>query len=157
MQERFELFTSSISQIYRCIQKLKNAGMAELGLQGKHTMCIYYLSRHGEGLTSAELCALCEEDKAAVSRTLAELEERGYVSCPTPDGKKKYRTKVFLTPSGKAVSQRIDEVVEAAVRQGGAGLTEGQRQDFYCTLVSIAENLRKFSTEGGSPSDALAQ
>ena len=44
MTQRFEIFTGAISQIYRCIQKLKAAEMTELGLKGGHVSCLFQLS-----------------------------------------------------------------------------------------------------------------
>ena len=96
MYDRFETFTARISSIYRCIQKIKSM---EIGLKGSHVMCLFHLGRQddghpgsaGGGLTAGELCALCGEDKAAISRSIAELEERGYLLRPDADGKKAYR------------------------------------------------------------------
>ena len=47
--------------------------MTELGLKGTHVMCLFFLHHTPEGLTAAQLCQLCAEDKAAISRTIATL------------------------------------------------------------------------------------
>ena len=39
MVDRFVRFVTSISQLYRCIQKIKSKEMTEFGLKGTHVMC----------------------------------------------------------------------------------------------------------------------
>ena len=76
MVDRFAQFTGAVLELHRCINRIKEAEMAEWGLRGSHVMCLYYLGRYEEGLTAAQLTALCKEDKAAVSRTVSQLAER---------------------------------------------------------------------------------
>jgi MarR family. len=92
----FEIFTSTIWQITKSIQRLKTKEMSKLGLRGAHAMCLFYLRQSEPGLTAAELSELCGLDKGAVSRTLAELEAKEYISFPEPENKHKYRAKVFF-------------------------------------------------------------
>ena len=74
MIDRFEQFSSSIAAIYKCIQKIERDQMARYGLKGPHVQCLVIMSRFPEGVTAAELCELCEKDKAAISRAVSELE-----------------------------------------------------------------------------------
>ncbi len=140
MLDRFEAFTGGITACYRYIQKIKATEMTELGLKGTHVMCLYYLYSSAEILTAAKLCNLCCEDKAAISRTLADLEERGYVA---PASGKKYRAALKLTPAGIQAAEQMQDLIADWVRVGGDGLTEQQRSEFYSTLSLIAENLKK--------------
>ena len=75
MVDRFEYLTSGITQIYKSIQKIKRCRMDSLGLKGTHVMCLYYLSEYPNGLTAADLCGKCREDKAGISRILSDLEK----------------------------------------------------------------------------------
>ena len=145
MLHRFEEFVTGITECYRYIQRIKAMEMTELGLKGTHVMCLFYLGRSPEGLTAAQLCTLCGEDKAAVSRTIAELEQLGHCYRIT-DGKK-YRAPLKLTPSGQEVAQRLNGMVAQWVQAGGDGLTEAERAAFYATLGKIAANLKE-STRG---------
>lgn len=149
MYDRFEKFALSISQLNRYIQKIKSMEMTDLGLKGNHTMCLYYLGRNINGLTSSELCNLCKEDKAAISRTISELENLELVKADSTDGKREYRTKLHLTTKGCKVVDKIDEKIQKAVNIGGQGLTEEQRETFYSTLDIIAENLDNFTKAKG--------
>lgn len=149
MEERFEAFVGLITQIYKSIQKIKGLEMTEQGLRGNHTMCLYNLGRHPGGLTCAELTSLCEEDKAAISRTLAELEARGYVRREAPAGSGKYRAKLLLTEKGQAAARFIRQRAERIVEQGGNGLTESQREILYASLSLISQNLQSLPGENG--------
>lgn len=51
-------------------------------------MCLYYLGKHPEGLTTSELTKLCCEDKAAVSRALSQLESGGLIVREAPENKR---------------------------------------------------------------------
>ena len=147
MFDRFEKFALTIAQINRYIQKIKTLEMTDLGLKGNHTMCLYYLGKYTDGLTSSELCTLCKEDKAAVSRTVAELEASGYITADSTEGKREYRTKLRLTKKGEGVVCILDTKIRNAVDLGGNGLTEEQRQTFYAALDIISANLEKFTKE----------
>lgn len=138
MQDRFQAFVTGISVCYKYIQKIKSVEMTEFGLKGAHAMCLFFLHSHPEGLTAAQLSQLCAEDKAAVSRSLASLADKGYLE----SDEKKYRSVIRLTESGKAVASHIDVMIERWVESGGDGLTEQDREIFYNSLELISNNLR---------------
>ena len=77
MLRRFESFVTGITVCYKYIQRIKSMEMGELGLKGAHAMCLFYLHHNPGGLTAAQLCTLCAEDKAAISRTVADLRRHG--------------------------------------------------------------------------------
>lgn len=66
MQERFEMFTVLINRISRDIRKIKNQEMTAYHLRSTHISCLYYIYSL-DGVTAAELCEHCEEDKATIS------------------------------------------------------------------------------------------
>ena len=138
--ERFETFTLLVSKLSRSIRKIKSEEMAEFGLKGPHVSCLYYLSQCG-GLTASELCERCEEDKAAVSRSLEYLEQNGYVTRPD----KRYRSPLTLTEkgqeTGRAIAGKIDRLAEAA----SEGLTPEQRQVMYDALTCISGHLERLA------------
>ncbi len=138
MQDRFQAFVTGISVCYKYIQKIKSVEMTEFGLKGAHAMCLFFLHSHPEGLTAAQLSQLCAEDKAAVSRSLASLAEKGYIE----SDEKKYRSRIRLTEQGKKVAVHIDEMIERWVESGGDGLSEENREAFYSSLELISNNLR---------------
>ena len=139
MLQRFDAFVSGITACYKYIQRIKSIEMTEFGLKGTHVMCLYHLLRNPAGLTAAQLCGLCAEDKAAISRTISELRSRGYV---TTLSEKAYRAMLTLTSAGQELARKFDNLIESWGAAGGDGLTDEERSDFYKTLSAITENLR---------------
>ena len=139
MIQRFDAFVSGITSCYKYIQRIKSMEMTEFGLKGTHVMCLYYLRQNPTGLTASQLCGLCAEDKAAISRTVSELKSRGYI---TSLSQKAYRAMLTLTVAGQEVARKFDHLIESWVCAGGDGLSDEERFDFYKSLATIAENLR---------------
>ena len=149
MTDRFEMFVTNVNSIYRSIQRIKSREMTELGLKGTHVMCLFNLRKSSDGLTSSELSALCDEDKAAVSRAVARLEEKGLVGLEYSEGKRRYRAKIRLTEEGTKVADSMVRLIENAVLRGGEGLTDDERKVFYRALGLISSNLRGFCEDKG--------
>ena len=142
MIKRFDDFVRGITICYKSIQKIKLLEMTEFGLKGTHTMCIFYLYHNPEGLTASQLCSLCSEDKAAISRSLSELSEKNYIFTENTENKKKYRAVLQLTDAGKEVAKKVDSLVAQWVEAGGEGLSAEERNAFYHALAVISENLK---------------
>lgn len=148
MIQRFENFLTGITVCYKYIQRIKSAEMTELGLKGAHVACMFYLNHNPGGLTASQLCSLCAEDKASISRTVADLRSRGYIQQSTS---RNYRLPLRLTEEGAAIARQMDPLIESWVTRGGEGLTEEEREIFYHSLAHIADNLRSgLENEGGN-------
>lgn len=141
MEERFGTFTMLISKISRSIKRIKSEEMAEFQLKGSHVSCLYYLSVYGS-MTAAELCERCEEDKAAISRSLDYLEKNGFVTYGE-NTRRRYRVALQLTEKGKEVCNRIGAKINRIVDEASEGLTEEDRKAMYHTLQLISRNLEK--------------
>ena len=142
MISRFKEFTKNISLAYKYLIKIKSHGIKEFGLKGSNVMCLFYIGESETGLTATELCKLCCEDKAAISKALSALHESGYVRLENEDAKK-YRSTYFLTESGINVVDTLKAKIVSAVAGGGEGLSDSDREVFYKSLNTIVENLEK--------------
>ncbi len=149
MLKRFEIFILSIHQIYRCIQKIKSQEMIALGLKGTHVMCLFHLNQKEEGLTSAELVILCLEDKAAISRAIRDLSQKGLLTFADSSPQKRYRAKLKLTLEGRRIADKMLVLIEDMVTKGGLGLTEEERSIFYKALDTISHNLNNLCLQKG--------
>ena len=147
MESRYELLSGAISCMYHDIQKIERIEMAKYGLKGPHAQCLLAMKRHPEGITSARLCEACDKDKAAISRTLAELEAAGMVSRENRNGSR-YRANLTLTQQGQAAAEAVVEKARLAVEKAGVGFGEAEREIFYRVLSIIAGNLHKLCREG---------
>ena len=138
--ERFETFTLLIARISRSIKRIKSEEMAEFRLKGPHVAFLYYLSIHGE-MTAAELCEHCDEDKAAVSRTLEFLLQNGYVT--TEAISRRYRSPLYLTDRGREIFAALQARIASMEDAASMGLTEEQRSKMYAALELICGNLER--------------
>lgn len=147
MVSRFEHFSSSISCIYRYIQRIERIEMEKYGLKGPHAQCLLAMSRYPEGITSARLCEACDKDKAAISRMVAELEGKGMVVRSTVNGVR-YRAMLTLTELGEAAANHVEQRARRAVEEASLGMTDQQRVTMYAALDLIAGNLQTICAEG---------
>lgn len=142
MQERFQNFTVLISKINRCIKKIKTEEMDEFNLKSPHVSCIYYLYQTSS-LTAKELCDICQEDKAALSRSIEYLEENEFIVCDS-NLKKRYKSPLTLTEKGKKIGEKIDEKIDKILALASSGLSEEKRKVMYESLNLICDNLENF-------------
>lgn len=147
VENRYATFSLSISSLYHDIQRLERMEMAKFGLKGPHAQCLLAMSRYPDGITSARLCELCEKDKAAISRTIAELEQAGMVLRQERNGTR-YRASLTLTERGNAAAAAVCEKARLAVEQAGNGLNDENRAVFYQVLAIIAGNLHQICKDG---------
>lgn len=142
MVSRFEQFSSVISAIYRHIQMIERNEMEKLGLKGVFVQYLELLHRHPEGITSSQICDICALDKAAVSRTVNEMEAKGLVY---RDGTS-YRAKIKLTWQGMQTAEYVLTRTARAVEL--AGLPIDDRPPLYSSLEHVSKILQKLSKEG---------
>lgn len=147
MVSKYEVIANSVACISRDIQRLERAEMVKYGLKAPHAQCLLALSRYPEGLIATSLCELCEKDKAAVSRTVAELEDAGFVKRLERNGNR-YRAALVLTEAGKEAAAAVSLRAKQAVELAGEGLTDGDREVFYRVLATIADNLHAICKNG---------
>ena len=145
--ERFEKFSYYLSELSRYWHKIAAEEMAEYGLKGPYAVYFTTLYQYPDGLTPVELGALCSRDKADVSRAVSLLEKKELVR-KSRDGERQYRARVTLTETGWTLAENISHKANAAVEQGGKGLTEAQRESLYFALELITANLQVLSRDG---------
>lgn len=145
MLTRYERFIASIAGISRCIQKIETDEMKKYSLKGSHAQFLVALSQNPEGVTAAQLCGLCDKDKAAVSRAIAELEERGLLR---REGGAVYRARLLLTDQGKKLARIVCHKVESAVRLAEAEIDEEQSRELFEILTHIAGGLQSVCKNG---------
>lgn len=152
MTNRFEIFTTQISKISKCIRKLKNIKSSKFNLTGPSVYCIYYLYKHTSGLTAKELSVLTDEDKGALSRTLEYLEQNKFIYYLTNE-KKRYNSTIFLTEKGKNVGEEFVKVIDNLINDVGLGVDEKEREIFYKSLIIFTNNLQKICGNLGEDYD----
>ena len=147
MVERYEQLSYFIYSIYRSIQRIAKEEMEKHNLRGAYAHYLVALCRHSEGVTSAKLCEICDKDKAAVSRIVSEMTEKGLVVRKSAT-ETMYRAKITLSQEGEKVAQFIVRRASAAIEAMGNELSEEQRKTLYFALDNIAQKLHILSKEG---------
>lgn len=148
MVSRFEQFAASIAAVYHYIQKIERSEMANFGMKGPHAQYLIAMVRYPQGITAAQLGKICDKDKAAVSRAIAELEQEGLIRRL---GSRAYRAPLVLTAKGSAAASLVNDKAARAVEAAGQGLTDENRRIFYEALDLIASNLHRLAAEGIDP------
>ena len=145
MNWQFKEFCTRITEINSEINAIKIKETEPLGLKGSHVMMLYELNRQRDGMTGAELSkALCL-DKAAISRTASQLEDKGLVHIRQSQTGKRYRALIVLTGDGEKTADMLDDKINRAVRAGAVSdFTEEERKMFYDVLSRISENLESY-------------
>ena len=140
-ETRFEDFVGIISALNKEIQRIKDAEARRLGFRGADVMCLYYLVKHPEGLTAAELARMADVSRAAMSRTVARLAEDGFVEV---DEDTTYRAPIRLTEKGREAARPLDDIIHRVLDEAGGELAMRQRLQMYDSLNHILERLRTF-------------
>ena len=110
-----------------------------MGLKASNVMYMYYLGKNPKGLTPMELSKLCIEDKAAVSRAIVNLTEKGFIKPIESGCSRKYRTKIVLTTEGIEINKKLNEAI--AVSKASSSLNDFEREIFYRVFLDITDNL----------------
>ncbi len=147
MISRYEQFSYEISGIYRLIQKIERDEMVKYGFRGAFAQYLLALNGHSDGLTSAQLSEICDKDRAAISRIISEMEEKGLVTRRSANDRM-YRALIRLTDEGRRAAEFVRSRAAPAVAAAGKGLTDEKRKIFYEALDLIAANLDRISREG---------
>ena len=145
MISRYEQFSFLISGIYRSIQKIEREEMIRYGFKGAFAQYLAVMLRFPEGITAAQLGEACEKDKAAVSRAVADMQEKGLLIRESV-GDTMYRAKLYLTAAGAKAAEFVEKRALEAVT--AAGISDSEREAFYQTLEKIAGNLQEISVKG---------
>ena len=147
MLRRFEQFTAAISAINRFIQKIERDEMEKYGLKGAYAQYLLAMQQHPTGITATELCEVCDRNKAAVSRILSEMEQKGLI-CRADDQDSQYRARLTLTSAGQEAASYVSHKAALAAELVGSGLSDEARAAFYSALELITKNIGSVSATG---------
>lgn len=140
---RFEKFALLIDGAQKNIQKFKSYIAQELGVKSVHVLWIYELYIHPDGLTSAELAVRSNIDPSLISRELANLKRRGYITKETTPGKRTYNARITLTDEGNTLAKKIYQISLNIQRQVSTGISSKDLAIFYTVLEKLHSNLNE--------------
>jgi len=147
MIDRYQQFSYIVSVINRQIQKIERDEMEKYGYKGAFAQYLMAMRRNPAGVTSAQLSDMCDRDKAAVSRVITEMIEKGLVVRRSAN-ETFYRAKLTLTQKGAEIADYIARQGAAAVAAVNNELTKEELKAFYSNLDYIADKLHIISKDG---------
>ncbi len=139
--DRFETFVLLIDSVHKAISKIKQKICVDSKIKSVHTLWLYVLHKHKDGLTATELADKTNIDRSLVSREIRELYEGGYVHLEFPKGKRVYNARITLTERGTQVADSISETALEIQRTVSHNIQKDELETFYNTLYKIADAL----------------
>ena len=136
--ERFEDFVGYITALSREVQRIRAAESAKLGLQGADIMVLHYLGHAQRGMTGSELARAVGVSRAAVSRTLARMEDEGLVEVSFGGADStRYRAPVQLTEQGRVASVEADKRISGVMDAVKGAQSNAERVQMYRSLQKV--------------------
>jgi len=126
--------------LYRPFEKLLNAELNKHDLHRAQWTILYYLY-HYDTATNAEISYYQGVEKPTVTRTLASLEDLGYLRQTA--GKDKREKRLQLTPLGKDVYEQVRVAVDELEQKMVEGISETEQQEAICVMEEIRSNIMK--------------
>lgn len=128
-----------IGTLNRYMMRALDIEMAPHGM-GSGRFSYLFVLYLNEGITQQEMACRLQADKGAVARTLALLEEQGYVR-REDDPSDKRVTRVYLTPKSLALQNHLEAAVGRIIEQLGVGLDAAQLDALRSALPLMAQSL----------------
>ena len=145
--KRFRRFVLLVDGIHKSVQKIKYNNAPDFGVKGVHTLWVYELLCHPEGMTASELANESMIDRSLISREIERLKEIGYIETDDNNGKRNYNTKIRLTERGREVAASIGKIAMDVQTRANAGISESDLEGFYRTLEKLNKNLAEIAEE----------
>ncbi|MGM9646523.1 MAG: MarR family winged helix-turn-helix transcriptional regulator [Eubacteriales bacterium] len=142
--DHLEQFTLTLADVLKSIKKIKDKRMNAYGLRSSHVIVLYVLGRTPEGMTPAELAEAGDVDKALISRIVAELTEKGFVTAVNIGGRR-YKARLRLTPAGEELAVYISTTVAEIQHQVSGDIPAQDLEVFYRTLFTLQKGFRKLA------------
>ena len=153
--ERFETFILLIDSIHKSINRVKLDVVQDSSVKSVHTLWLYELLKHPEGLTATEIASKSKIDRSLVSREMRALLKGGYISRADSSGKRGYNERLILTENGMRLAEGIAESALLVQQSVSRDISVEELSVFYSVLERISANLtevnknRKVSTNNG--------
>ena len=140
-KDRFLLFSSRLNDAQKSLSRIKQKKMEHYGLGGAHVLCICQLEEAQKGLTKTELVKRCGVDKAQISRVIADVLEKNYITVSNPQSS--YRQRYVLTEEGDRIAKEIKQIILDINSFVSDSIPQADIENFYATFNTICEKLNK--------------
>ena len=145
--DRFESFILFIDAIHKGINKLKTDIAPQSPIKSVHTMWLYELLRHPEGLTATEIASKTMIDRSLVSREISALIKEGIVKSDSSGRKSSYNSVITLTEKGKELAEYIAATALEIQNAVSHNVEPDELTVFYSVLERIYNNIDDISNK----------
>ena len=146
--ERFETFILLIDSIHKSINRVKLDVVQDFSVKSVHTLWLYELLKHPEGLTATEIASKSKIDRSLVSREMRALLKGGYISSADSSGKRGYNERLILTENGMRLAEGIAESALLVQQSVSRDISVEELSVFYSVLERISANLTEVNKNG---------
>ena len=146
--ERFETFILLIDSIHKSINRVKLDVVQDSSVKSVHTLWLYELLKHPEGLTATEIASKSKIDRSLVSREMRALLKGGYISSADSSGKRGYNERLILTENGMRLAEGIAESALLVQQSASRDISVEELSVFYSVLERISANLTEVNKNG---------
>ena len=112
-----------------------------LGIQHAEFIIIKALENI-KGGSQSYIAQVLGKERSGISRSVAALEERGFIIKEAQDGKSNY---VKLSEKGKSILPEINEIIDTISKQALKGFSKRSRESLINNLTRIYENSMEYS------------
>jgi len=131
-----------ISSTYRCIIRYLNEELKDLDINyGQHEF-LYVIMLAENGINQKRLSEILEIGKSTTAKTVKSLESLGYIRREIDAEDKRFR-KIYITPKGESIRQRIFESYNKVNSKMSKNLSEGEVDQLLYLLDKVKHNLNK--------------
>ena len=131
------------NEIIQAGQLSINAALREKRLSSPEANVLMFLYNNGDGVRQDDIVSGTEVSKPAISRTVASLVRKGWVTrLRNPRDKRSYI--VNLTDKARREQQFIESQFDAIVDAAKQGISEDKVEEFLAIFAQVAENLRQY-------------
>ena len=128
-----------VGLLYRYMMRAIDIEMAALDI-GAGRFSYLFMLYIREGLTQQEMADRLQADKAAVARTLAQMEDQGFVA-RRRDPSDRRVTRVYLTARSRALRGALEEAVSRVMTRMRGDLDSAQWRQLELQLGAMLERL----------------
>lgn len=135
-----------MSAILRSARQIVNAELKPLNLSNSEGDILFHLLSANDGISQETLADRLDIGKAAVSRTVGSLEEKGFIRRRRlPEDSRAYRVK--LTPKAQKIGERIDHAYRSVYEIALTGIDESELSRFDRFLGIVHRNLDEWESK----------
>lgn len=142
-------FMHQISITHRCAMRYRERELSDTGLTGPQTSYLLALYRL-PGISQEELAKHLNVNKSSVTRQLAALEEKGYITrTPKPDDRRSML--VFPTEKALALNERMKDVLRGWTSYLTDDFSEEEKELLSRLMRRIADRAEDYMKGGDAP------